>query len=103
MDQREEKAAIALAELRAKLRAQRQAVADASAKHAESLKPKRPALTNTWPEDRWVGTRGIAPQNESERTMLEACDEQNVSWSEKKSRLLALRADMPNLNTPEVL
>ena len=79
------------------------AISAAAAKHAESIRPKRQPVENTWPADRWVGTRGIEPQNESERKMLDACDEQGVDWAEKKTRLLALRADMHKLKPAQVL
>ena len=79
------------------------AISAAAAKHAESIKPKRQPAENTWGADRWVGTRGIEPQNDSERKLMDACDEQGVDWAEKKTRLLALRADMHKLKPAQVL
>jgi hypothetical protein len=63
----------------------------------EALRPKLQPVANTWTADRWVGTRGINPLNESERKLLEACEKDGVSFAEKKTRLLRMRADMSKL------
>jgi hypothetical protein len=65
--------------------------------HQEALRPKLQPVANTWTADRWVGTRGINPLNESERKLLEACEKDGVSFAEKKTRLLRMRADMSKL------
>lgn len=76
--------------------------AEQLASHTEALKPVRKVEANNWPADRWVGTRGINPLNESERKLLEACEKDGVSFAEKKNRLLRLREDMQRLKPAKI-
>ena len=81
------------------------AIAAAAAKHAESIKPQKKIIESDWAKrgDRWLGTAGNVPQSHSEESLVDACQEQGLGYSDTRQRLLALRADMPKLKPPQVL
>lgn len=82
--------------------ADNQDVVSALRKHQEALRPKRRLIDMTQVNMTNAGY-GINPQSRGEEKLLEACERDGLSFSEKKQRLDALRADLPKLNPAQVL
>ena len=74
------------------------------AEHTESLRPKRSQVQDiSLNSSGTLNGLGLNPCNESERKMLEACNRDGISWADKKTRLLRMRADMLKLKPVRIL